>query len=249
MLTSVHVADIGPKAPLWRPPKAKSVPGLVRADGGMTARLSSSVLPAIEPGRVAMVARWQTESSLESYLATTGSDFRDGWTARCEPLRATGEWPGVERDLPTSREPEKDEPVIVVTQSLINWSRVMPLLKFNAEANGTMLMSDSLRWGCTFIGTPWFGTITMWRSATAMVEAVYNTRSGFGNATAPLEGEIAPPKHGEAHYGEGGHRGAMSVHGSQPFFRKSTYVRLRPLQMKGTIVGKNPLNRLVFDDK
>ena len=249
MLTSVHVADIGPKAPFWRPPKPKSVAGLVRADGGMTARLSSSTVPQFDLGRIAMVARWQSESSLEAYLTTNGSDLRDGFVARCEPIRATGAWPGVEESLPSGREAEKDEPIIVVTQSLINWSRLVPLMKFNAEASGTMMMSDSLRWGSTFVGTPWFGSVTIWRSAAAMVEAVYNTRSGFGNATAPLEGEMTPPEHGEAHYGEGGHRGAMTAHDDSSFFRKSTYVRLRPLSIRGRVTGKNPLDRLIFNDE
>ena len=246
MLTSVHVADVGPKAPLWRPPK--SIAGLTRADGGMTARLSSSAKPAIEMGRIAMIASWQSESSLDSFLDTVGREFRDGWSARCEVIRASGKWPGVPTDVPSERTPEKDEPVIVVSRAQIHLPKLATVLKFNAEANGAMLMSDSLRWGTTFSAGSLFGSITMWRSAEAMAKAAYDVRSGFGNVTALLKDEVDGVRDGEGFHGEGGHRGAMGQNVSDPLYKEFSYVRLRPLSIKGTVVGKNPLNRQVFDD-
>lgn len=246
MLTSVHVADIGAIGPVWRPPRKAKVPGLVRADGGMAARLTSKVTPKLDPGRVIMVARWQSESSLAAFLSTTGSQFANGWTARCEPIRATGKWEGVEETLPSERAPETDEPVIVVTQSKIKWGRALDLVKFNADASGTMLMSNSLKWGSTYVGTPWFGSVTVWQSATEMVNAVYETRSGFGNATAPLESEMEPATYEPIAYGEGGHRGAITAHQDSSFFDESVYVRLRPLKLDGNVKGSNPLSSSVF---
>ncbi len=246
MLTSVHVADIGAIGPIWRPPKMTKVPGLVRADGGMAARLSAKASPKLDPGRVIMVARWQSESSLVSFLSTTGSAFADGWVARCEPIRAFGKWEGVESTLPATRVPETDEPVIVVAQSKIKWGRALDLVKFNAEASGTMMMSNALKWGSTYVGTPWFGSVTMWQSAEQMVKAVYETRSGFGNATAPLEAEMGPSQTDPAAYGEGGHRGAMTANEHSPFFDESVYVRLRPLGLEGAVSGSNPLTSRIF---
>lgn len=246
MLTSVHVADIGAIGPVWRPPKMTKVPGLVRADGGMAARLTAKLSPKLDPGRVMMVARWQSESSLDAFLSTTGSAFAKGWVARCEPIRAFGKWKGVESTLPSERVPETDEPVIVVSQTKIKWGRALDLVKFNAEASGTMMMSNALKWGSTYVGTPWFGSVTLWQSSEQMVKAVYETRSGFGNATAPLASEMAPSQVEPVAYGEGGHRGAMTAHEDSSFFDQSVYVRLRPLRLQGAVSGSYPLTSRIF---
>ncbi len=212
----------------------------------MAARLTSSMSPKLDPGRVVMVARWQSESSLDAYLSTTGSAFADGWVARCEPVRAVGEWTGIEPNLPSARTPERDEPIIVVAQTKIKWGRAMDLVKFTAEASGTMMMSNALKWGSTYVGAPAFGSVTMWQSAAEMVDAVYNHRSGFGNATAPLETEMDRATTEPAAYGEGGHRGAVTANDHSPFFEKWAYVRLRPLRLSGEVAGNNPLTSRVF---
>ena len=248
MLTSVHIAEIGKTGPVWRPPKSGKVAGLFRADGGVVARLQSSVRPQLDAGRVAMVGRWESESSLAAFLSTT--PFGNGWTARCEPIRASGQWPGVEKDLPSERAPERDEPVIVIGQAKVNLTKSIEFSKFLAESAGAMSGSESLRWGCTYVGAPFYGSITMWRSTAEMVRWAYEMRAGFGNTTAPLEAEVdeVPERYRDiAAFGEGGHRGAITAMDHHKFFASWSYVRLRPLRLTGSVTGVNELTSRVFD--
>lgn len=67
MIASVHVADVGARRALRilaRPPRPSSTPGL-RADVGLTAPLSASVLPSPDVGRVGLVAFWDEEDALD----------------------------------------------------------------------------------------------------------------------------------------------------------------------------------------
>jgi len=246
MLTSVHVADIGAAGAVWRPPKPDKVVGLVHADGGFVARLQPSLKPSLEAGRVVMLGVWKTESSLNAFLATT--PFGDGWHARCEQVRAAGEWPGVAEGLGEARTPEAEEPLIVVGRSKVNLTKSVDFYKYWAEAAGTFELADGLRWGCSFVGTPYFGSITMWRSSSQMLKAAYETRSGFGNATAPLEAEFGDDG-GESFgaFGEGGHRGAMTAMGHRRLLAEWSYLRLRPLRLSGSVSGRDPLTTRVFD--
>lgn len=63
MIASVHIADLGvARAVTARVPRG--VDGLINADLGITAPLSTSMLPAPMPGRLALFGLWRVTGAL-----------------------------------------------------------------------------------------------------------------------------------------------------------------------------------------
>ncbi|KAG1648674.1 hypothetical protein GQR58_029664 [Nymphon striatum] len=209
MITSVHVANIGATAGLFRPPKSTSIPGLIQADGGVSVRLNGSVVPDVDFKRAVLIARWADQESLDSFRSShaLGQKFSTGWTAILEPIRATGEWAGVDPDLPKVRTAAADEPVAVITQSRADLTKLLPLVKANAAASESIMAQPGLAWGCIFTAFPRFGTLTLWDSAPQLVEGAY--------------GDNTP-----------GHIQAMKEERAKKFFKESVYVRSRIVSME-----------------
>jgi len=224
MITSLHVAKLGPQAAIFRPPKAGSISGLVQADGGVTTRLGSSFLPAFDLTRAVLVARWKEETALDDFEANhpLGKKFMTGWSTRLDAVRATGAWPGVSDELPKVRKATSADPVVVVTQSHLNFAKAVPFLKANAIASANIMKAEGLLWACAYAGPPRFGTVSVWQSEEQMVANAY--------------GEASPD-----------HERAMKEERAKSFFKESVYTRLRPRSVSGSVAGKNPIPSDLLD--
>jgi len=95
VIASVHVADVGARSSLGvlrKAPKPGSTPGLRHANVALTAPLSGSVRPSPNFGRVALVAFWDSDDALDTFLEDhpLAAKLAGGWRLRLEPLRAFG---------------------------------------------------------------------------------------------------------------------------------------------------------------
>lgn len=224
MLTSVHVAKVGPTGPLFRPPKAGSVPGLLSADAGMASPLGPGLIPKLDPTRVAMIAFWETEEHLDQFLEThpTGQKVANGWQARLEPLRAHGEWPGLPADLRRTRTVETDGPVVVTTLGKLKMTQAYRFFKTSALAESGLEGSDGLIWATGFGSPPFVATLSVWESAQAAYDYAYTA---------------AQPQHDQA----------IDVDRKKGFHHMNAFIRYRPLSVSGALtVGRNPIPEMTI---
>ncbi len=217
MVASVHVANVGPTAAFFRAPKPSDVAGLVSADGGMTSVLGPRFLPRLQPTRVGMVAFWEDEASLDSFLAShaTAARLAGGWHARLEPLRAYGTWPGLDPDVARSRSSEADGPVVVTTLARLEIRRARHFFATSARAEGQVVTAPGLIWATGFGSPPFLGTISLWESARAAADYAYESDTA--------------------------HADAIATDRAQTFHKQKAFIRHRVLAASGSVAGKNPL--------
>lgn len=221
MIVSIHLADVGPRAALRtlrKPPAPGAVPGLTYAETVTTAPLGGGLLPAPSPGRVGMIAAWESDDALDEFsrdgpLATT---FVDGWEVRMQPLRVSGHWPEMP-GLPAQPLPVDDEePVIALTLGRLRLGRALPFLRSaaaaeaDAVADGALLASTGLARPPRLVST-----FSIWRSMAAMREYAYGK--------------------------DGYHQAAVRNDRARPFHHASAFVRFRPYASRGSWDGRDPL--------
>ncbi len=222
MITSVHVAKLGPTGLVFRGPKPSKVRGLLSADAGITSPLGSALLPRVDPTRSAMIAFWESEDALDEYLESdrVGRRLADGWHARLTPLRAHGSWPGLPSDTRASRSVETDGPVVVATLAKLKMTNAYRFFKTSAKAEGRVVTSPGLLWATGFGSPPFVATLSVWESAGAAAEYAYGT---------------AQPEHNDA----------IAVDRAKAFHHSSAFVRFRPLSVAGSLdSGRNPIPAL-----
>ena len=215
----MHFADLSPlHAVRLRAPKPTDVPGLRSAHAATAARLTKSPLPALQPGRVGLVAFWDDDASLDAFLAghPTAAAMADGWRVRLEPLRAHGSWPGLDADVPKARRTDYDGPSAVMTLARTRWSRLPSFMRANAPAEAAVVDAPGKTWATAMARPPFFATFSLWESPAALQQYAY------GNA---------PP----------GHNNAIVVDRAKPFHHQSAFIRFRPYDAHGRLSGKNPL--------
>src|SRR6478672_7154300 len=108
VVASVHIADVGvaPALGLLRKvPHANAIEGLRHANVAVAAPLSGSTLPLPTPGRVILFALWEGDDAIDRFTAAhpLAEKLSGGWSARLEPLRRFGSWPGLPDDISTAR--------------------------------------------------------------------------------------------------------------------------------------------------
>lgn len=217
MLTTVHVANIGAGGPLFRPPKPGDVPGLRSADGGLASILGPSFLPRLQFTRVGMVAFWDHEEALEAFLDShpMAEKLAGGWIARLQPLRAYGDWPGLDPPVRRSRTVESVGPVVVTTLARLKWNRARQFFSTSARAEGQLSETPGLIWACGFGSPPFLGTVSLWESAHATVDYAY--------------------RQGRPHHE------AIAADRADTFHHRKAFIRYRILSAVGSVSGKNPL--------
>ncbi|MGH1488691.1 MAG: spheroidene monooxygenase [Acidimicrobiales bacterium] len=219
MVVSVHVADLGIKSLLVRPPKPAQVAGLLQADVGLCADLGPGFVPRLNLRRLGMVAFWEDQASLDGFLASDhrAAKMASGWMATLQPIRAFGSWPGLPTEVPRSRDIDSEGPVVVTTLGKLKMSQARRFLSTSAKAEARVLSAPGLRWSTGFGSPPFVATLSVWDSAQSVKDYAYGSDEG--------------PEHPDA----------IDVDRAQPFHHRNAFIRFRPLSVSGSIDGISPI--------
>lgn len=225
MIVSVHLAEVGwRRAPgmLRGQARPSDVSGLSYAEPVLSTPLRDGPVPRPGPGRVGLIAAWENDGALDSFLDDhpLAARFAAGWHVRLEPLRVYGSWsrmPG----LPTREKPVDDEePVAVLTLGHTKLHRAVPFLRSSAPAERAAVEHPAVLASTAFARPPRFvSTFSLWRSAAAMRDY--------------------------AHSGDGAHQAAVRADRDKPFHREAAFIRFRPYASQGSWGGSDPLATLV----
>jgi len=221
MIASVHIADVGARPALRllrKAPSPASSPGLRQANVALAAPFSPSPLPSPDWGRVALIALWDDDVSLDRFLVEhrAAAALAGGWHVRLEPLRAWGSWPGLPDDLPSERTVDHDGPAVVVTLGRLRLTQAVRFLRTSAKAAGAVLEASGLTWATGLARPPFFATCSLWQSTRALSTYAYGRRGA-------------------------GHPAAIAADQAKPFHHQSAFVRFRPYRSSGRLEGRNPL--------
>ncbi len=221
MIASVHVADLSvgsALAALRKQPTPGSVPGLRHANIGLGAPLSQSTLPPLRIGRVGLVAFWDDEHSVDTFVTEhpLGRELGGGWEIRMEPLRMFGSWPGVPTDIPDGRSTDYDGPAAVLTLGRLKLPQAPRFLRTSAKAEGAVLDAEGLIWATGLARPPFVSTCSLWKSTKALSVYAYG-------------------------HGRPAHSDAIATDQAKPFHHESAFIRFRPLFSRGSLGGRNPL--------
>jgi hypothetical protein len=221
MITTVQIADLGPRAALRalrNQPDPERVAGLSYAFTAVTTPISGRLAPAPRLGRVALVASWEDEAAFDEFAEghSLGEALAGGWEARMRPVRVFGAWPQMP-GLPAKPLPvDDDEPIAVLTLGRPRLGRLLPFLRSAAAAEADATAAGAMV-ASTGLGRPpsVVSTFSIWRSVAAMRD--YAVDVG------------------------GAHRTAMQTDRGRPFHHESAFVRLRPYASRGSWDGRDPL--------
>lgn len=221
MRASVHLADTGFRTALSvlrKAPAPEAHAGLRHADVAIAAPLGPKLRNSPQLGRVALVAFWDDDDAIDGFLdAPLARKLAGGWSARLEPLRVHGSWPGVDDDLPKSRAVEHDGPAVVLTLGRLRLTRALPFFRTSAKAEGAVLDAPGLIWATGLARPPFVSTCSLWESAQALSDYAY--------------GSERPA-----------HPGAITADRAKPFHHQSAFIRFRPYASEGRLDGRNPLS-------
>jgi hypothetical protein len=222
VIASVHIADIGARSVLGvlrKAPKPATGPGLRHANVALTAPLGASLRPRPQLGRAGMIAFWDDDAALDAFLEDhpTARALAGGWRLRLAPLRLHGSWPGVDDDLPHSREVAHVGPAAVLTLGRVKLHRVVPFFRASAKAEGAVVDAPGLIWAMGLAKPPFVATCSLWESDDALSAYAYS-----GERPA--------------------HPDAIEADRARPFHHQSAFIRFRPYGSEGHLDGTNPLS-------
>ena len=222
MIASVHIADVGPLAALGvlrARPRPRSVEGLRYAEVASAAPLSARLLPIPSPGRVALIAAWEDDLTLDRFLAghELAAPFAAGWHVRLQPTRIVGRW----SELPELALPEQamdeEEPAAVLTLGRLRLRNALRFLRASAAAEELALREPALLAASGLARPPRLvATFSLWRTTRAMQRYA--------------RGASEPP-----------HAAVVRAHAAKPFHHESAFVRFRPYGASGSWDGREPL--------
>ncbi|WP_052665381.1 hypothetical protein [Nitriliruptor alkaliphilus] len=219
MLASVHLADLGTAGALRTTAsrlREHQVPGLRWGTTALAMPLAMNGSPPTR--RAAVIGFWDTDEALDAFVRghRVGQRFADGFEARLRPLRAHGAWPGLPTDVPATRNVAHEGPVVVVTMSWLRLSRLGAFTRASRPAEETALADDGLLWATAAVRLPFAATISVWRDTRAAVTYAYQRER---------------PEH----------PAAIDADRRRTFNRRSTFIRLAPIQARGEVGGDHPL--------
>lgn len=218
-VASVHIADVGlPKSlGLIRHPRPASIPGLLRANAGLAATFGTT--PARpSPGRVGLIAFWQDEAALQRFEAThpLAAALGGGLVVHARPLRIHGAWPGIDDGVPKQRNVEHDGPVLVLTLARTKVSRFLPFFRASQPAEKAVATAPGNVFSSAVLRPPFISSVSLWESSDSAMDYAY---SGH----------------------QAGHPEAIAAGRVKPFHHQQAFVRLAITELRGSLVGRNPL--------
>jgi len=215
MRASVQIADVSPRtalATLGKAPKPGKVPGMRWSKTFLAAPLREQFLPKPSLKRVALLSFWDDDAALDAYMFPAA--FIEGWSARLEPLRVHGSWPGVDTDLTTARKVDYTGPAVVFTLGRLRISQGARFLRFSARAEKAVLGAPGCTWATGLGRPPFVATCSLWENSDAI--AAY--------AFAP-----------------GAHCDAVDEGRRKAFHKQEAFIRFRPYATRGNLSGANSL--------
>lgn len=221
MMMSVHLASVGAAAApsfLRSKKRLATRPGAIYLEPVLTAPLGAGLLPKPTPGRVGLIAAWEEEAALDSFLAEDplAERLAGGWQVRLEPLRVFGSW-GALPGLPARQLPAADdEPAAALTLGRLRLRRAAPFLRSAAPAEAAAVSHPGLLASTGFARPPHLvSTFSIWRTLAEMRDYA------FGQS--------------------GAHQAAVRSDRSRPFHHESAFIRFRPYASQGSWDGGDPL--------
>ncbi|HET9678373.1 MAG TPA: hypothetical protein VFP21_12815 [Solirubrobacterales bacterium] len=215
MILSVHIAGSG-LGPFTPSPSTRRVDGLRYAQVLLPADLGRK-LPAPQLGAVALLAAWEDEGSLDSFLSedSRGKGFASGWHVRMQPLRASGSWSGLPGIEDVHEEAADEEPAAVLTLGRLRLSQGIRFVRSSSPAERAVIKAPGLLASTGLAKPPLVSTFSLWRTTGEMKEYAYG-------------------KLGESH------TAAIRAHREKPFHKESLFARFRPYHSEGTWRGADP---------
>jgi hypothetical protein len=215
------MADVGVGRSLRlmaRPGRFGGRKGLVDSQLAIAAPLSASAMPSPALGRAALIAFWDDAAAAEAFLTDDAvvDVFASGLTALLEPLRVFGTWPGLDRSLPKARTTQYRGPALVLTLGRLRIRRTRPFLRTSARAAGAALGAPGFVWGTALARPPFVATCSLWTSTDSLGSYAY--------------GDTGTP-----------HADAITTDRERVFHKRSAFARCRPIEVRGTLDGRNPL--------
>lgn len=227
MIASVHLSTLGKRSALalsFGRSELTNVPGARYAEIAIAAPLGEGLLPRPQLGRVGLIAMWDGDDELDSFLDThpLAARLADGWHVRLRPMRVVGSWPPFSGLLEREEEMEDDEPAAVLTVGHLRPTQAVRFLRASAAAEGLAIRNPAML-ASTGLAKPLslVATFSLWRSVAAMRAYVLGHDRPGHDRTA--------------------HLSAIQSHAAKPFHSESAFIRFRPYGASGSWDGRNPL--------
>jgi hypothetical protein len=217
MIGSIHIADIGAFAALAALRKTPSLEGLRQANLGLAAPLDG-VTRVPTWGRFGLVAFWDGEADLDRFLAEhpLARVLAGGWRVRLKPLRASGTWPGLPTDTPTTHKTDSEGPIAALTLGRLRLSQSVRFLRASAQAEVSVRKADGLIWATGLAVPPFVSTFSLWQDTRSLMGYAYGRR-------------------------DPAHVNAVEAAAAEPFHHESAFIRFQPYASEGELAGENPL--------
>ena len=182
MIASVHIADVAARRVLSlvrRAPDPASVPGLRSARVALALPLRTSLLPKVAFGRVGLVSFWDDDDALDAFESRdlASSPLLGGFRMRLRPLRAHGTWPGLDADVPASRQVAYDGLAAVLTLGRLRYSQTVRFLRASARAEAATANARGMIWGTAMARPPFVATCSLWESSDAIAAYAFDDPS------------------------------------------------------------------------
>lgn len=181
-----HLAECGVSTSLGalvRPPKSGHVPGLIHAECMIPMTLGRPVaLPTrYRPRQLAVFARWESESAVDDFLATSklGKRLADGWHVRMTFLRRWGHISEL-KELPTvAVEHDEQSPVVAVTLARLKLMQAIRFIRWGKPVE-EQVRDDPATTMSLAATRPLrtLSTFSIWKTQKAMTDMVQGLSSG-----------------------------------------------------------------------
>lgn len=220
---SFHLAELRPTTTakaLWNPP---TTPGLLHAECMALMQLGA---PTLSPSRMqlrrmAMFARWDSETALTTFLADhpLGRDLAEGWHVRLQYLRRWSHLAAFP-DLPTKATNwDQSEPVVAVTLARMRLPQLPRFLRWGKPVERLVRDHPATTLALAAMRPPrTISTFSIWHSIHHMDQMVH----GHSNVPNPTR-----------------HTAAMKERRRKDFHHEFATLRFRPLSEHGSWQGQS----------
>ncbi|WP_019202349.1 hypothetical protein [Tsukamurella sp. 1534] len=208
---------------LFRPPSPADVGGLRYAECLALMRLGAPVVSPdrLQLRRLAMFARWDSESAIDDFLGggTVGRRFASGWHVRMTFLRRWSEVAALPGLPARAGEWDDAEPAVAVTLARMRLPEVPRFLQWGRPVERLVRDHPGATLACAAMRPPnTISTFSVWNSVRAMTDMVH------GHADVP-----DPARHAAA----------MAERRRRDFHHEFATYRFRPIAEHGSWNGRS----------